>query len=178
MPIAASSSNNFLIKPNVGLMIWILVVFGISLFVLVKWVFPRIVSALDSRAQAIDNSIDTAERTRVEAEEVLAEYRERLREAREQADEIVARAREAAKVHERESDEQARARATELIERAQRDIEAATERALQEIRKEVADLTILATEKVTRKALTVEDQRRLVEEAISELDFTALSARN
>ena len=177
MPIAASNGN-FLIKPNVGLMIWVLVVFGVSLFILAKWVLPRIGDALDSRQRAIDDSIDTADRMRTEAEEVLAEYRERLREAREQADEIVSRAREGAKVHERESEEQARVRATELIERAQRDIEAATERALQEIRKEVADLTILATEKVTRKALTVEDQRRLVEEAISELDFSTLSARN
>ena len=66
----------------------------------------------------------------------------------------------------------------ELLEQTRRDIEAETHRAIQEIRKEVADLTVLATEKVTRKALDDADQRRLVEEALSELDFSALAAED
>ena len=65
----------------------------------------------------------------------------------------------------------------ELMERTRREIEAETRRALDEIRKEVADLTVLATEKVTRKALDADDQRRLVEEALSEVDFSALAGR-
>jgi len=68
-------------------------------------------------------------------------------------------------------------RREELLAQARRDIEAETRRAIQEIRAEVADLTVLATEKVTRKTLTAEDQRRLVEEALKELDFAALSAQ-
>jgi F-type H+-transporting ATPase subunit b len=64
----------------------------------------------------------------------------------------------------------------EAAKRAERDIEAATQRALQDIRREVADLTILATEKVTRKTLTEADQRRLVEEALSELDFSGIAS--
>ena len=63
-----------------------------------------------------------------------------------------------------------------MMEQTRRDIEAETRRAIEEIRREVADLTIQATEKVTRKSLTPDDQRRLVEDALSELDFTALSA--
>ena len=62
------------------------------------------------------------------------------------------------------------------MEQTRRDIEAETRRAIAEIRREVADLTVMATEKVTRKALSDDDQRRLVEEALSELDFTVLSA--
>jgi F-type H+-transporting ATPase subunit b len=61
------------------------------------------------------------------------------------------------------------------MEQTRRDIEAETRRAIQEIRAEVADLTIMATEKVTRKALDADDQRRLVEEALGELDFSQLS---
>ena len=64
----------------------------------------------------------------------------------------------------------------EAAKRAERDIQAATRRALDDIRKEVADLTIMATEKVTRKTLNDTDQRRLVEEALSELDFSGLSS--
>src|SRR4029078_6044954 len=104
------------------------------------------------------------------------EYRERLKEARVQAEEIVTRARKAAEVHERESTEDARAKREELMAQARRDIETETRRAIQEIRREVADLTVMATEKVTRKSLTDADQQRLVEEALAELDFNALAA--
>jgi F-type H+-transporting ATPase subunit b len=172
----AASSGSFLITPNVGLMIWTLLLFGISMYVLAKMAFPRISQALDRRQQAIDESIDAAERTRVEADDLLGEYRERLKEAREQADEIVVRARKAAETHGRDGMVEARAAREELMQQTRRDIESETRRAIQEIRGEVADLTVMATEKVTRKTLNEADQRRLVEDALNELDFSALSA--
>jgi F-type H+-transporting ATPase subunit b len=175
MPVPVASSGSFLISPNVGLMIWTLLLFGISMFVLSKLAFPRISQALDKRQKAIEDSIDSAERTRQEADGLLEEYRERLKEARQQAQEIIDRARKAAEAHEREVQEDARTKREQLMEQTRRDIESETKRAIQEIRSEVADLTILATEKVTRKTLTGDDQRRLVEDALSELDFNALS---
>lgn len=167
--------GSFLVSPDVGLMVWTLVLFGVSLFILWKVAFPRIAEALDRRQKAIEESIDLAERTRREADELLAEYRERLTAARQQADEIVARARKAGEQAEADAAMHGRQRREELLEQARKDIETETRRAIQEIRAEVADLTILATEKVTRKTLTTEDQRRLVEEAVAELDFAALS---
>ena len=175
---AADSGGNFLVSPSVGLMIWTLLAFFVTYLLLRRLAFPRIHEALQRRQKAIDESIDAAERTRREAEELLAEYRERLREARKQADDIMERARKAGEAHERETVEDARKRREELLEAARRDIEIETQRAIQELRKEVADLTVLATEKVTRKALDGADQRRLVEEALSELDFTALAAED
>ncbi len=174
--LAASSGGNFLVSPNVGVMLWTLVAFGITVALLSRLVFPRISEALEKRQKAIEDSIDSAQRTREEAEKLLGEYRERLAEARGQSDEIVQRARQAAETHERESKEHARELAVEASARAARDIEAATARALQELRKEVADLTVLATEKVTRKVLDSSDQRRLVEEALGELDFSGISS--
>jgi F-type H+-transporting ATPase subunit b len=173
--LTTASSGSFLISPNVGLMIWTLLLFGISLYVLWKLAFPRITAALDKRQHAIEDSIDHAEKVRKDADELLAEYRQRLREARGQAEEIIERARKTGEAHERESEAEAKARRDQLMEQTRREIEAETRRAIQEIRNEVADLTVLATEKVTRKTLSEEDQRRLVEEALSELDFTALS---
>jgi F-type H+-transporting ATPase subunit b len=179
MPILAATSEegggSFLVTPNVGLMIWTLLAFGITLWILWKLAFPRIGEALDKRQKAIEESIDTAERTKVEADELLQEYRERLKEAREQADEIVARARKAGDNLESESKADALRQREELMEQTRRDIQAETNRAIQEIRNEVADLTVLATEKVTRKTLTDDDQRRLVDEALGELDFDQLS---
>jgi F-type H+-transporting ATPase subunit b len=174
---AEEESSNFLVSPDVGLMIWTLLAFLASLFILRKYAWPAITEALDKRQRMIEESIDTAERARAEAAALLEEYRARLREARAQAEEIIARARKASEVHERESIEEARGKREELMEQARRDIQAETRRAIQEIRAEVADLTILATEKVTRKALDDDDQRRLVEEALGELDFSQLAER-
>jgi F-type H+-transporting ATPase subunit b len=178
-PLAATTTttenSNFLVSPNVGLMIWTLLAFFVAFFILRKYAWPQISAALDKRQHAIEESIEVAERTKTEAEQLLAEYRERLKEARAQADEIVVRARKAAEVHERETIDQAKVKREELMAQTRRDIEAETRRAIQEIRGEVADLTILATEKVTRKTLDEADQKRLVEEAIGELDFSSLS---
>jgi F-type H+-transporting ATPase subunit b len=173
--LVPAAEGNFIVSPNIGLMIWTLLAFGTTFYVLKRLAFPKIAEALDKRQRAIEDSIDTAERTRKEADALLDEYRERLREARRQAEEIVERARKAGENVERESLEAAKQTREELMEQARRDIDTETRRAIQEIRNEVADLTVLATEKVTRKTLTEDDQRKLVQEAISELDFSALA---
>ena len=167
--------GSFLVSPDIGLMIWTLIVFGLSLWLLKRFAFPRIAEALDRRQKAIEDSIDAAERTRQEADKILAEYRERLAEARGQADEIVSRARKTGEAAESEIVADARTKREEMMEQTRRDIEAETRRAIQEIRAEVADLTVLATEKVTRKSLTDADHKRLVEDALKELDFASLS---
>jgi F-type H+-transporting ATPase subunit b len=176
LTLLTAKSRSFLITPNVGLMIWTIVVFAISLFILRKWVFPYIAEALDKRAKTIEGDIDAAQETREAAEKVLEEYRERLKEARAQSEEIVQRARQNAESHEHEARDRGQEILAEAAKRAERDIEVATKRALDDIRREVADLTIMATEKVTRKTLDDSDQRRLVEEALSELDFSGISS--
>jgi F-type H+-transporting ATPase subunit b len=176
IPAVPIASDSWLITPNVGLMIWTFLVFGISLYILIKAVFPRIREALDKRRAEIDETIDVAERTRTEAEKILAEYRERLKEARAQAEDMVKRARETGESHEHEARDRGKKILEEAAKRAEGDIQAASKRALDDIRREVADLTVMATEKVTRKTLDDADQRRLVEEALSELDFSSISS--
>ena len=168
--------GNFLVTPNVGLMIWTLIVFGLSVYLLRRLAFPYIADRLDRRRLAVEESIDAAERTRREADEILKEYRERLREAREQAEDIVTRARRAADRLEDEAKADAAKTREELMERTRRDIESETRRAIDQIRREVADLTVLATEKVARKSLDDDDHKRLIEEALDEFDFSALAS--
>jgi F-type H+-transporting ATPase subunit b len=175
VPLAAEEGGgSFLVSPNLGLMIWTLLVFLFTMWVLSKLAFPRIQEALDKRANAIRESIDQAEKTRVEADKILDEYRARLKEAREQADDIVARARKAADSAKSQATEEGREKREELLAAARRDIEAETRRSLERIRREVADLTVLTTEKVARKSLTDEDHRKLIDEALSEVDFSTL----
>lgn len=169
---------NPLVRVVPGLMIWTLLAFLVALLLLRKYAWPQITRILDQRQHQIEQSIDAAERTRQEADELLAEYRQRLSDARAQADEIVAKAERAGEVAEREGLEAAKAKREELLEQTRRDVEGETRRAIQEIRREVADLTVQATEKVTRKTLSADDQKRLVEEALSELDFSTLSGEN
>ena len=174
---AGEEGGSFLVSPGLGLMIWTLVLFLVTMWVLSKLAFPKIQEALDRRAKVIAESIDAAERQRRESDELLAEYRARLAEAREQADDIMARARKAAETAEAEATTAGKEKREELVSQAKRDIEAETWRSLEQIRTEVADLTVLATEKVTRKSLTTDDQKRLVEEALAEVDFSSLSGK-
>jgi F-type H+-transporting ATPase subunit b len=167
--------GSFLVSPNVGLMLWTLIAFGVSMLILRKFAFPLIGEALDKRAATIDESLNSAVRTKEEAEQLLEEYRARLKEAREQAEDIVLRSRKAADSTMDEARSSAKEYREELLESTRKDIEAETRRALDEIRKEVADLTVVATEKVTRKSLDDADHRRLIEEALSEVDFSALA---
>src|SRR5215218_5164123 len=172
--VVASGGGNFLVEPNIGVMIWTLLAFGVTVLLLRKLAYPRIAEALDRRRLAIEESIDHAERTRAEADALLREYRERLREAREQADDIVSRARKAAEKVQEQTKIDAKESREEMMEQTRRDIEQETRRAIDQIRREVADLTLLATEKVTRKSLDDDDHRRLIDEALEEFDFSQL----
>jgi F-type H+-transporting ATPase subunit b len=167
--------GSFLVSPALGLMFWTLLAFGFTMFVLSKLAFPRIGAALEERANAIRNNIEESERQREEADKLLAEYRQRLKEAREQADDIIARARNAGDNLKSEATDEGKAKREELVAAARKDIEVETRRSLERIRKEVADLTVLATERITRKSLDAEDHKRLVEEALAEADFSTLA---
>ena len=169
------SGGSFLVSPGLGLMIWTLIAFFVSMLILQRFAFPRIADALEKRSRLIQDSIDHAEKTRAEADELLEEYRARLKEAREQAEDIVARAKKSGDSAKAEAIEEGREKREELLASAKKDIEAETRRSLEQIRKEVAELTIIATEKVARKSLDADDQKRLIEEALAEVDFSAFA---
>lgn len=179
LPLAAGSAEeeggNFLVTPELGLMIWTLLIFGITFMVLKKFAFPKIGEALDKRAATIRESLEAAEQQKEESDKLLADYRQRLTEAREQADEIVSKARKAAENTKSEATIEGQAKREELVDAARKDIEAEKARALDDIRKEVANLTILATEQVTRKSLDDAAHKELVEDALREVDFSALA---
>jgi F-type H+-transporting ATPase subunit b len=173
---AKDSGGSFLVSPGLGLMIWTLIAFGSTFLILRKYAYPLISDALEKRRRQIEESIEYAAQMRQEADKLLEEYRARLKEAREQADDILVRSRKAAEAYEQEVKAKSRQEHQEALERTRREIEAETRRALDEIRKEVANLTIIATEKVARKTLDSEDQKRLIEEALAEVDFSAFAS--
>jgi F-type H+-transporting ATPase subunit b len=165
---------NALIKVTPGLMIWTIVAFLITLFVLKRYAFGPIQKTIDERRRRIEQSIHEAEDARNEARRLLEEHRALIGQARGQAEEILAEARKVADAQRERVREETEADRQRRLEETRRQIEAETHRALEQIRAEVAELTLVAATKVTRKALDDADHRRLIEEAISELDFSQL----
>ncbi|MBJ7469958.1 MAG: F0F1 ATP synthase subunit B [Solirubrobacteraceae bacterium] len=174
---AAEEGGNFLVTPDLGLMIWTLIAFGVSLLILRKLAFPRIAEALDIRQRAIEEAIEHADATKAEADQILLDYRARLKEARVEAEEIVSRAKQTSDAELASSLVKAKEERENQLDAAKRDIEQATQKAIGDLRREVADLTVTATEKITKRSLTGDDQQRLVDEALAELDFSSLGER-
>jgi F-type H+-transporting ATPase subunit b len=169
--VAASSPLTRIIP---GLMIWTIVFFAIVFYVLKRFAFARIQEAIDERREKIQRSIEEAENARVEARRLLDEHRSLIGKARGQAEEILADARKVADAQRQRVKEETEADRQRRLEETRRQIEAETHRALEQIRAEVAELTLIAATKVTGKALDDADHRRLIDDAIRELDFSAL----
>lgn len=167
-------ASNPLIQVTPGLMIWTIVCFGITYFVLKKFAFGRIQEVIDERRKRIRSALDEADHARAEAHKLVEEHRAAMAQARGQAEEILAEARKVAESQKKRLREELEEDRQRRLEETSRQIEAETARALQLIRSEVADLTVIATQKVTGKVLTADDHKRLIDEAIGELDFSAL----
>ncbi len=165
---------NALIKVTPGLMIWTIVCFLIALFVLKRYAFGPIQKAIDERRDRIRQSIEEADRAREEARNLLDEHRKLVGKAKSDAEEILAEARKQSEAQRERVREETEADRQRRLEDTKKQIEAETLRSLEQIRAEVAELTLVATAKVTGKVLDRDDHRRLIEDAIGDLDFSVL----
>jgi F-type H+-transporting ATPase subunit b len=170
LPLAA----NALIKVTPGLMIWTIVCFLIALFVLKRYAFGPIQHAIDARRERIRESLEEADRAREEARSLLEEHRKLIARAKADAEAILGQARKESDAQRERVREETEADRQRRLADTKKQIEAETQRSLEQIRSEVAELTIIATSKVTGKVLDRDDHRKLIEDAISDLDFSAL----
>ena len=165
---------NPLISVTPGLMIWTIVCFLIALFVLKRYAFGPIQTAIDKRRETIRESIEEADRAREEARNLLEEHRRLVGKAKSDAEEILAEARKQSDAQRERVREETEADRQRRLEDTKKQIEAETQRSLDQIRAEVAELTLVATAKVTGKVLDRDDHRKLIEDAIGDLDFSVL----
>ena len=165
---------NALIKVTPGLMIWTIICFLIALFVLKRYAFGPIQKMIDERRERIRSSIEEAEHARAEARKLLEEHKKLIGQAKSEAGTILAEARKVADAQRERAKEEIEADRQRRLEETRKQIEAETVRALEQIRAEVADLALTATAKVTGKVLDRDDHRKLIEDAIGDLDFSAL----
>jgi F-type H+-transporting ATPase subunit b len=167
-------ASNALIKVTPGLMIWTIVSFLITLVVLKRYAFAPVQKMIDDRRERIRTAIDEADGARDEARKLLEEHRELMAQARSEAEEILAEARRIGEAQRERVREEADADRQRRLDETQRQIEQATHQAIGQIRDEVGRLSALAAEKIVRKSLDADDQQRLIDEALAEIDFSQL----
>lgn len=150
-----------------SLIFWEIVSFGILLWVLYKYAFPPILETLETRERKIRESLEQAERLRVEAERRMQEYEAKLTVASRDAEAVLIQAKERAQRLLDENEQRLTAEAERVKGDAAREIDQERRKAIQEIRNQATDLALLVAEKVVERSLTEADHRRLADEALA-----------
>jgi len=169
--LAASSPLTRIIP---GLMIWTLVFFFITFYVLKRYAFGPVQRLIDERREQIKRAIEEADHARDEARNLLEEHKKLMQEARGEAESIIVEARKTREAMETRMREETETERQRRLEETKREIAAETARALEQIRSEVADLTLEATSIVVGRKLDADRDRELISEAIGSLDFSRL----
>jgi len=170
-------ATNPLIQVTPGLMIWTIVCFLVTLYVLKRWAFGPVQKMIDERRERIRQSLAEADHAREEARNLLEEHRKLIGQARAEAEEIRQEVRQDSEALREQARQEIDADRQRRLDETKRQIEAETARSIAQIRAEIAELTYLAASKVTGKSLDSADQRRLIDEAIASLDFSALEEK-
>ena len=156
------------LMPNTGLTLWTIVTFLVLLFVL-KWkAWGPLMEALDARSKQIEESLSKAEKVTAEAEEQAAKNEEILQAARKEAQEIVAQAREAGDKLKYKMETDGKEQYDGMLEKAKEQIDMEKQKALNEIKTTVVDIALKASEKVIKRNLTDEDNKKIVEKTVEE----------
>jgi F-type H+-transporting ATPase subunit b len=155
---------------DTGLLIWTLLIFGIVVAVLYKFAWPNILGAVEKREAHIRELLEGAERDRAEAAALADENRRLVEETRARTQDAINEARGQAEKMRAEVLDAARREQQELLERARRDIATEREVALDAVRREAVELSMRAAEKLVRRSLDGEDNRRLVREYLGQLE--------
>src|SRR5882757_11085978 len=160
--------DNPLVQPDPGLFIWTIVTFLVLLALLAKFAWRPLLSALDSRQDTIRKALDDAQEARRELERLNQQSAEIIRTARAEAEAIISSSRLDADRLRQEMKQTARAEADNIVRNAGREIQLETGRALQQIRKEAVDLSVMIASKIIQRNITKEDNERLIEDALKQ----------
>lgn len=161
---------NPLVQPDPGLFIWTIITFLLLLGALAKFAWTPLLAALESRQNAIRQSLDDAEKAKVELERLEQEAAQIIRAARAEADSIINEGRAVGERERLEIRQRAKSEADAVVKNAERQIQIETHRALQQIRREAGDLSVMIASKILQRTITKEDNERLIDDALTQLD--------
>lgn len=156
-----------LLAPNAGLMFWTLVVFLLLLFILGKFVFPKITAAVEAREKALEEAIEGAKRDREAAARALAEQQAQIDTARAEAQKLIVEGRQIGEKVRAQMIEETQQQQQQMLERARREIESEKTNAIAEMRREAIELAIAGASKVIEKNLDDQSNRKIVENFLS-----------
>ena|SRR5687767_2373336 len=162
--------DNPLVQPDPGLFIWTILTFLVLLALLAKFAWRPLLQALESRQESIRKSLDDAQKAKQELERLHVESAEIIRQSRVEADAIVSQSRSDAERLREEMKQKARAEADAIVKNAERQIQLETGRALQQIRREAVDLSVMIASKLIQRNLTKEDNEKLIDEALQQVE--------
>jgi F-type H+-transporting ATPase subunit b len=165
--------DNPLVQPDPGLFIWTILTFLVLLTALAKFAWGPLLRALESRQEGIRKSLDDAKQARQELEQVQQTSAQIVRQARVDAEAIVASSRSDAEALREEIKQKARAEAESILKNAERQIQLETGRALQQIRHEAVDLSVLIASKIIQRNLSKDDNQRLIDDALKQVEGRA-----
>jgi F-type H+-transporting ATPase subunit b len=159
-----------LVRPDPGLFIWTIVVFLVLLMLLRKFAWRPLLQALEARQQTIRQSLDDADRAKNELQRLQEESAQIVRQARVEAEAIVSRSRADGERLKEEIRQKARADAASIVRTAERQIQLETQQALRQIREEAADMSVAIASKLIQRNLSKEDNQRLIDEALKQIE--------
>ena len=174
----AEEDEGSLIDVVPGLMVWTILTFLIVLWVLRRYAFGRIQGLIDQRRDRIREALDEADKARSEARELREQVAREREQAKADREQILEESRRQAKHQFEQAREQADADLKARLEKNREELDAENARLREQIRRDVVELTLLASEKVTGKVLDADDQRRLIDETIDEVDVKQLASEN
>ena len=152
-----------------GLFMWTIVTFIIVLTIL-KWkAWGPLVSALDKRAEDIKNALSAADRAKEDAEKASQDYEKLVQKAHIEGQQIISDSKAAGEKVKNDIESVARENAETMISKAKTQIEAESQKAIQEIKSSIVNLSIEAAEKIIEKNLDSEDNRKLVEKTLDSI---------
>ena len=166
---AAASGKGGLADINLGLTVWTLVLFALFAFLLGKLGWKPLLEMIDAREKGIADSVEGARQANEEAQALLAQHKELLREAGQQREAMMKQALADAEQLRANLTNQAKAESARLVEKAREQIEREKDIAVRDLRAQVADLAIQAAGKIVTSSLTPDTQRKLVDEFLQAL---------
>jgi len=161
---------NPLVQPDPGLFIWTIVTFLVLLALLAKFAWGPLLRALESRQETIRKSLEDAQQARQELERLHQESSQILRQARVDAEAIITQSRADAERLREEMRTKARSEAEGIVRNAERQIQLETARAVQQIRHEAVDLSVMIASRIIQRNLTKEDNERIIQEALRQVE--------
>ena len=161
---------NPLVQPDPGLFIWTIVTFLGLLWALKKLAWGPLLEALDTRQNAIRKSLDDAQQAKVELERLNAESARIIQQARVEGETIISQSRADGDRLREEIRAKARTEADHIVKNAERQIQLETSRALEQIRREAVDLSVMIASKIIQRNLSREDNEHLIDEALKQVE--------